>query len=276
LPARFDVFVFTDSDVRFSHGWLAKLVAPLEDRHIGATTTYRWLIPSGGFGAGGFSSALASAWNAAVLTLLGHTRDNFCWGGGTAILRETFHDVGVREAWDGALSDDLAMTRAIKEAGKSIVFCPECLGVTLHPWTGLALLEFTNRQILITRVYARRRWLLGAAAHISYSFTLVYAVVVLLIAMAGGDPSIHLALITLVIPLLAAMKGALRTVVASELVPEWQDRLKRWSWVWTALAPVVPFLFTLNFILSLVTKRMRWRGIRYELISPHTTRILNS
>jgi hypothetical protein len=32
----------------------------------------------------------------------------------------------------------------------------------------------------------------------------------------------------------------------------------------------------MNFILSLVTKRMRWRGIRYELISPHTTRILNS
>jgi len=276
LPARFDVFVFTDSDVRFSHGWLAKLVAPLEDRQIGATTTYRWLIPSGGIGAGGFSSALASAWNAAVLTLLGRAGDNFCWGGGTAIRRETFHDVGVPEAWEGALSDDLAMTGAIEKAGKSIVFCPECLGVTVHPWTGRALLEFTNRQILITRVYARRRWLLGAAAHTSYSLTSVYALVVILIAMAGGDPWIHLALMTLVIPLLAAMKGALRTVVASELLPEWKNQLNQWSWVWTALAPVVPFLFTLNFILSLVTKRMRWRGIRYELISPHATRILKS
>ena len=41
-----------------------------------------------------------------------------------------------------------------KHAGKPIVFCPECLAPTLHPWTGKSLLEFTNRQILITRVYS--------------------------------------------------------------------------------------------------------------------------
>jgi ceramide glucosyltransferase len=274
LPDKFEVFVFTDSDVRFSHGWLAKLVAPLEDSRIGATTAYRWLIPSGSIGAGALPSALASAWNAAVATLLGRPRERFCWGGGTAIRRKNFSDLGVLEAWDGAVSDDWAMTRAIEASGKSIVFCPECMGATLHPWTGSALLEFTNRQTLITRVYSPRRWLFGAAAHLSYSLTLIYAAVVMVIAMAGGDPWIHLALMALVIPLLAAMKGALRTVAAKELLPEWKVRLEEWSWVWTALAPLVPFLFTWNFLASLATKRIRWRGIRYELISPNTTRIL--
>jgi ceramide glucosyltransferase len=274
LPDKFEVFVFTDSDVRFSRGWLAKLVAPLEDSQIGATTAYRWLIPSGGIGAGGFSSALASAWNAAVATLLGRRREGFCWGGGTAIRRKNFSDLGVLQAWEGAVSDDLAMTRAIENSGKSILFCPECMGATLHPWTGSALLEFTNRQTRITRVYSPRRWLLGAAAHLGYSLTLLYAGVVIVKAMAGGDPWIHLALMALVIPLLAALKGALRTVAVNELLPEWKVRLDQWSWVWTALAPLVSFLFAWNFIASLATKRIRWRGIRYELISPNTTRIL--
>ena len=40
------------------------------------------------------------------------------------------------------------------------------------------------------------------------------------------------------------------------------------------LAPVVPFLFAWNFIASLLTKTIRWRGIRYELISPNETRVL--
>jgi ceramide glucosyltransferase len=274
LPDSCDVIVFTDSDVRLMHGWLRKLIAPLQDPRIGASTAYRWIIPSGRFGAGGFSSALASAWNAAIATLLGHPGENFCWGGGTAIRRRIFYDVHVLDAWSGAVSDDFALTHALEAARKPIVFCPECLAATLHPWTGAGLLEFTNRQILVTRVYSPRRWLFGALAHGGYSFTLIYAAIVILLTMASGDPWIQLALVTLVIPLLAAMKGALRTVAAGELLPQWKAQLKGWDWVWMGLAPIVPFLFSWNFLASLAGRRIRWRGIRYELVSPSTTRIL--
>ena len=271
LPEKFEVVVFTDSDVRLPRGWLSKLVAPLEDPRVGATTGYRWIIPSGG---GTFAGALASAWNASVATLLGRARENFCWGGATAIRRKTFAETGVLDAWKGALSDDLALTRALEEAGKPIIFCPECLGVTRHPWTMASLLEFTHRQILLARVYSPGRWARGAAAHLSHSLTLLYTAVVLVAAMVAGDPWIHLALIALVIPFLAALKGAVRTVAVNELLPEWRAQLNAWSWVWTILAPVVPFLFSWNFLTSLVTRRIRWRGIRYKLVSPDVTQIL--
>jgi ceramide glucosyltransferase len=274
LPENFEVFVFVDSDVRLPRGWLGKLIAPLQDPRIGATTAFRWIIPSGSIGAGGFSSALASAWNAAIATLLGRPRENFCWGGGTAIRRKTFDDARVLEAWSGAVSDDFTLTSALEATGKSIVFCPECLAATPHPWTGSDLLDFTNRQILIARVYSPRRWMMGALAHLSYSFTLILAVIVIFMTMASGDPWFQLVLITLVIPLLAAMKGALRTMAVNELLPEWKAPLSQWSWVWTVLAPIVPFLFSWNFIMSLLTRRVRWRNIRYELVSPGVTRIL--
>lgn len=275
LPAdKFEVIVFTDSDVRLNRGWLTKLVAPLQDARIGATTAYRWMIPSRSIGQGGFASAMASAWNAAVATMLGKEKDNFCWGGGTAIRRRTFDDAQVLEFWNGAVSDDFALTNALNQAGKPIVFCPECLAATPHPWTGTELLEFTTRQIVITRVYSPRRWVLGMISHLAYSLTLIYAFIVVVVAMIGGDPWGQLALLALAVPLLAAMKGAMRTIAVNELLPEWKAKLTEWGWVWMALAPIVPFLFSWNFILSLLTKKIRWRGVRYELVSVNETRIL--
>ncbi len=275
LPAdKFEVIVFTDSDVRLNRGWLTKFVAPLQDARIGATTAYRWIIPSRSIGQGGFASAMASAWNAAVATMLGKEKDNFCWGGGTAIRRKTFDDAQVLEFWSGAVSDDFAITRALNEAGKPIVFCPECLAATPHPWTGTELLEFTTRQVVITRVYSPRMWALGMVSHLAYSLTLIYAFIVILTAMIGSDPWGQLALMALIAPLLAAMKGAMRTIAVSEVLPEWKAKLQEWGWAWMALAPIVPFLFSWNFIQSLLTKKIRWRGVRYELVSVNETRIL--
>ncbi len=92
--------------------------------------------------------------------------------------------------------------------------------------------------------------------------------------MISGDPWMQLVLLTLAIPLLATLKGGLRTIAVTELLPEWKGALREWAWVWTALAPFVSFLFAWNFIASVATRRIRWRGIRYELISPNETRIL--
>jgi ceramide glucosyltransferase len=273
-PEKFEVLVFADSDVRFSRGWLSKMIAPLQDVRVGATTAYRWLIPSGKIGDGGFASALASAWNAAIATMLGKDKDNFCWGGGTAIRSKTFEQAGALAAWEGALSDDWALTRALQNAGKTIVFCPECTGATLQRWNGTQLLDFTTRQIVITRVYSPKRWALGMISHLAYSLTFFYGIVVIVASMISGDPWGQLAILEIAIVLLAMMKGALRTAAVDHLLPEWKSRLANWGWVWIALAPVVPFLFAWNFLSSLITRQIRWRGIKYELVSPSVTRIL--
>jgi hypothetical protein len=136
--------------------------------------------------------------------------------------------------------------------------------------------EFTNRQILITRIYSNKRWLMGGLAHISYCVTLIYAGFVIVSSIAAGEPWIQLVLVTLLIPLLAAMKGALRTVGVDEVMPQWRGPLTQWNWVWMTLAPFVSFLFSWNFICSLLSKRIVWRGIRYELVSPMVTHVLKS
>ena len=273
LPEKFEVLVFTDSDVRLSKGWLTKLIAPLQDVRIGATTGYRWIFP-GGTGGSSLASAVASAWNAAVATMLGKPSDNFCWGGATAIRRKTFDDVQVLEAWKGGVSDDFALTYALQQANRPIVFCSECFAATLHPWTWSELFEFTNRQMSITRVYSHRRWLVGGLMNLAYALTMLYAACVILYCMVDGDPWGQLLLVALAVPLLAAMKGALRIVAINEAIPEWKGKLQETSVACVFLAPIVPFLFAWNFLISSISKRIRWRGIRYELVSPNSTRIL--
>ena len=112
-----EVFVFVDSDARPDEDWLANLIAPLGDETIGCATGYRWFVQK----RGGFASHLRVVWNASIASALGaNFKNNFCWGGSLAVRRETFERLNMREKWRGTLSDDFAVTRAMKEANLPI------------------------------------------------------------------------------------------------------------------------------------------------------------
>lgn len=268
---RFDVLVFVDSDSRLGRAWLSHIVAPLADATLGAATTYRWYFPN----KGGFPSSLLSAWNAAIATQLGEHGRNFCWGGGTAIRREMFERAAVLEAWEGAVSDDWALTNALERAGLRILFVPECLAPTVGDVNLEQLMEFTNRQLILTRVYSPRRWGLAGLAHLSYCLTLVFAVFAIFARMVDGFSWMGMFLLAVLIVLLSAAKGAFRTVAVQDILREWRTKCDESSWAWIALAPLVPGLFLWNFMISAFERRIRWRGVRYELVSATQTRVLS-
>src|SRR5438552_16589830 len=148
------VFAFVDTDARPSLGWLQSLVAPLSDEGLGAATGYRWVVARGGIAA-----HLRSVWNASIASALGAQRDkNFCWGGSTAIRRETFERVKVSESWRGTVSDDFTMTRVLQDARLPIKFVPQCLTPSFESCSFHELIEFTTRQLKITRAYAPHLW----------------------------------------------------------------------------------------------------------------------
>src|SRR5271168_2011530 len=148
LPPEFEVLVFADSDGRPGKGWLHHLVAPLTDSRIGATTTMRWFLPN----ENSLPTALLAAWNASVVTMLGPHNKNFCWGGGTAIRRSIFEQIGMMDAWQNAFSDDYSLTMMIEQSRRQVVFLPECLMPSYVQTDFAGLLEFTGRQVRITRV----------------------------------------------------------------------------------------------------------------------------
>ena len=270
LPPDFEFLAFTDSDGRPGKSWLKRLVAPLNDPRIGATTTMRWYIPN----RNNLPTALLAAWNAPVVTMLSKSGKNFCWGGGTAIRRSVFDQAGVLEDWQNSVSDDWSMTRALHRAGRSIMFLPDCLTLYYAETNFESLLEFTNRQILITKVYSKKNWAWGAATHALYCVTLPLGLTVTLINFFATLPAFHLAVLTFVPMLLAAIRGGLRVAAASDVLQPAREQIVSQAWMYIVLGVFIPYLFLFNFVMSLFTRKIRWRGVTYELISPQQTRIL--
>ncbi len=262
-----EAFVFVDSDAMVHPEWLASLTAPLADDQTGAATGYRWYLPV----KGGLWSALLSAWNGSVATTLGDHSHNFAWGGSTAILRETFERAGVRKVWQKALSDDYALTRAVEMRGLKISFAPRCLIPSREDASFSSLIEFTTRQVTITRVYRPRVWWIGITSHALFVSVFFGGIAWTLIG--GINRVISLGMLALIY-LLGSLKGALRLSAAREAITSASREIMRLWWMYSLMWPLVSMVFLYNFIRSSLTRRVRWRGIIYEMRSPEETIIV--
>ena len=257
-----EVLVFVDTDARPAKDWLQKLVAPLADETLGASTGYRWFVPE----RSGIASRLRSVWNASVASALGSdTSKNFCWGGSTAIRRTTFTRLNVGERWRGTVSDDFTITHVLKEAKLPIHFTPNCLVASAGDCDFRELLEFTTRQIKITRVYASHLWmplLLGSSLFaIAFFGGLILLILQILKILS---PSILTALFVLIIFTLGAAKSFLRFRAVSGVLKTSHTDLLAHVFLW----PVASLLYLYNAIAAGFSRRITWRGITYELKSP--------
>jgi ceramide glucosyltransferase len=265
VDLRSEVLVFVDTDARPSSGWLPSLVAPLADKKIGAGTGYRWFVASDG----GFASHLRSVWNGSIASALGERADkNFCWGGSTAIRKSTFDELQIAERWRGTVSDDFTMTLLLQEANLPIHFVPACLVASLDGCTFKELLEFSNRQLKITHVYAPHLWkpvLLGSLIFFLVFFGgLVLVVARVLLGLSYAPPLILLAIIYL----LGAAKAFIRLRAVSIPLREYRKLLTNSMPAHLLLWPLASSLYLFNAVVAAFSRRIEWRGITYELKSP--------
>lgn len=266
-----EVFVFVDTDARPGKLWLRQLVAPLVDERLGASSGYRWFVPE----KGGIASRLRSVWNASIASALGgDTRKNFSWGGSTAIRRSVFDGLGIRERWQGSVSDDFTVTTVLKEAGLPIHFTPNCLVASVGDCSVHELFEFTTRQIKITRVYAPQLWkplLLGSAL-----FAIVFfgGILLLVVRLIAELPYMFLLLVLLILFLLGAAKGFIRWRVIGLPLADYRKQLNRDLLAHVFLWPFASLLYLHNSIAAGFSRQINWRGITYALKSPNEAVII--
>ena len=266
-----EVFVFVDTDARPGKLWLKQLVAPLVDEHLGASSGYRWFVPDHG----GIASRLRSVWNASVASALGsETSRNFCWGGSTAIRRSVFEQLRIRERWRGSVSDDFTVTTVMKEAKLPIHFTPNCLVASIGDCSVHELLEFSTRQIKITRVYAPQLWkplLLGSALFVIVFFG---GILLLAVQILTGRSFILLVSVLSVLFLLGALKGFIRWRVIGIPLAAYRQKLRRDMLAHICLWPFASLLYLINAITAGFSQRISWRGITYELKSANEAVII--
>lgn len=267
-----EVFAFLDSDAVPGEAWLGHMVAPLQDPAVAATTGYRWYTATGGL-----ASGVRSGWNAATITLLDDERVNFCWGGSTAILRQTFERLDIRTRWAGSLTDDYPITLAARRAGLKIRFVPQALVPSADRTTLREFWAFARRQLIITRVYVPGIWRAGfmyCLNSVVGGTAAAAAFVVSAMGWAGNRATMVAALVGwLGILGLAAGKALVRQLAVRRLLrpPDWTWRDFCWDVGGVNLSGLVHLALLLASALS---RRFVWRGTAYELRSATETHVL--
>lgn len=262
------VFVFVDSDARPSGAWLRNLIAPLQDETVGAATAYRWFI-SKKFG---FASEMRAVWNASIASALGaNVKSNFCWGGSMALRRETFENLGIRERWRGTLSDDFTVTRAMNEANLPIYFVPQALAASIENCTLRECLEFTTRQMKITRVYAPHLWKMSLVGAMLFNLVWLWGIFNLFFYASGSFAFWFSLVALLLIAAFSTGKSWLRLNAVRLVLSNYEPHLRKQIFTQNTLWLLSPALFFYNSVCALVSRKIVWRGIGYTLVSPSET-----
>ena len=256
------LFAFADSDGLVSPIWLRALAAPLHEGwladRVGASTGYRWFAPV----PPDFWSLMRSVWDAVIAGTFGPSGNAFAWGGSMAIRRETFQDIRVSDFWRDTVSDDYALSDAVRRAGLQIVFAPGAMAVSTGGTTARAFLKWARRQLTITRVYRPWLWWMALAAHVFYCGGMAAAVA----ASIGGSRGAEWVLLAQLSP--GMLKGANRATLAKAELPAWQDWFKRHAWVHTLWVPLATWIWLIVLLASACGNRIEWRGRRYRLHRP--------
>jgi cellulose synthase/poly-beta-1,6-N-acetylglucosamine synthase-like glycosyltransferase len=265
------ILVFADIDGCPKRDWLRSLVAALEDPQVTVSTGYRWYLPGSGL-----VSRLRSAWDASIATFLGDHNYNFAWGGSMAVRTADFRGMAVAERyWAHAVSDDLALTRAVRDRGGKVRFEPRCLvGSCGGDLSWGQFLRWSTRQWATTRVYWPALWWSGVATTGLYCSEVLFGLVLMVLPGVSNVQRLLVAGALLLTHLLLAGKGLIQTTVAKEAFPEEAKRLKRHGSCYWQLSCLAPWVTWLNLLLSSFTRQIEWRGTRYEMRSANETRVI--
>ena len=161
------------------------------------------------------------------------------------------------------MSDDFTITRVLKEAKLPVHFTPNCLVASVGDCDFRELVEFTTRQVKITRVYASHLWLplmLGSGLFC----TVFFGGIALLLV----NRSIPVVVILAILFLLGAAKSFIRWRAISIPLAEHKSKLNQDLWAHVFLWPFASLLYFYNCVVAGFSRRICWRGITYELKSP--------
>jgi len=246
-----EVLVFADSDIKPDVHWLSNMVLPLQDMTIGATTGYRWYFPTN------WKTLLISAWNMTSIVFMFYPNYTFAWGGSTAIRKNVFEQLHIKEKWHTAFSDDLILTIAVKKAGYSIYLQPKCI-MESPPETSIRrFIRWGTRQYTWVRWYYPFFWFFSFIGFIGAQ--VIIALGLLLLLLGYYLPGVLLSSLIL-FEILYGLLG-IHILPKTMIYPKerYQSKIG-----YALLSPLVFLLLAQNTFLSALKQEIEWAGRTYQ------------
>ena len=190
-----------------------------------------------------------------------HRKEFPCEGGGCGF-RQALKQYG---PW---LSDDLAVTVAVKERGLRVRFVPRAVCLTEEPCDRRACLDWTTQQSAFVRAYYPRLTRYAALVYAVFDGAVVLGVLALLLAVfLAPEYAWGAGLLLVDIPLTAVKAEHRRAVLASAL-PEWREAFATDRGRFLLASLVVPWLMIVNLRRARRLTAIAWRGRSYPLPRP--------
>lgn len=251
--SRYEVLVFSDSDVRDAPGFLEHLVRPLSDARVGlsyACPVYK--------GAQEWVAALMSlAVNEAILALA--TAPPFTAIGSTmAIRKDVLHAIGGLTPLRHRIGIDAALGRAVRAKGYRIELVQQPVTV-IHLRSHFSEWWQQMHRWLVT---IRRYLCAGYFAIPFYSAPIVWASLYFFLSLLGGRMAQGLAVLAFILVFRLASVAVVNLFFVKDPGV--------WRYLW--LLPILE-LFTLAlWVESYINPNVVWRGKRYRVVSDATVR----
>jgi hypothetical protein len=93
--------------------------------------------------------------------------------------------------------------------------------------------------------------------------------------MVATRPAFHLVSLIFLPLLLSAIRAAIRLAGVTDALQASRQVIMSQAWMYIVLPVFVPFLYLSNFVHSVFSRKIRWRGVVYELVSSGQTRIVS-
>jgi cellulose synthase/poly-beta-1,6-N-acetylglucosamine synthase-like glycosyltransferase len=262
LSGRIKYLAFVDSDACPRPEWLRVLIARLDRPGLGAVTGYRWFTPRRTT----VANALVYSMNCSVVALLTRSSHYLLWGGSWALRRDVFDAIGLRDAWQGTLSDDLVASRLMRQSRLQVRFEPACVVASPLDGSFAQAMSFIRRQYLVTRLYTFDWWLFSLLAAMFTNLIWWGNLGVLAWSLLTGSPSPWIPLaVGLSLYLVTVCRGAMRQDLVKTYFPYW-ERASRWIRRFDIWAnPLVELAHWAGIISSSFGRYIAWRGIRYDV-----------
>lgn len=262
LSADTEVVALIDADAIIDRQWCARLVCPLADSNVGATTGIRWFTPQDDQ----LGSWVREIWNAAAIVQM--QLYQIAWGGSLAIKMSVFRETNLLARWQTALCEDTILSSELQQCGLKI---HRVGGVVVNNGESTSLpsaVGWITRQLLTVRLY--HPFWLGVLGHAIAVGLCVGAIPALVLGLAVVG-RIQSALAVLTAWLLYQLVNALlletirvpnRKILAAG---DSQATIRRAKYVWALLATqmIQPFAACK----ALLARTVRWRGVGYRIES---------
>lgn len=263
LPSDVEIIAFVDADVAIREDWLRLLVTPLQEAEIGATVGGRFYAPQ----TWNLASLIEAIWVNFQMGLQGDHGLSMVWGGSNAFRREMLERAQILKRWENATIEDLNTTRAVRDVKLKVHFVPDCVAITRTAnRTWHQIVEFTNRQMIMTlHMGLWAQWLA------SLIIFLPKAVLVF-----GTIPFLFHRVELLPVAFIPFLEAASYRVFCRNLphwlleMPKMRDTIRMSSYV-TSFSM---FLAGLNALYAIFQRKIVWGGVRYEILSATTCRVL--